>query len=276
MRSFEKAAAQPAPEKKHAAAKVESKLPPTLPGQAEALIKVKGKVTGLRPDMPYIKVSEAKAYISAKRQALIEETKMASESGLDFKARAKYLDKMSAESQALDKFEEQVIRRAAGGKEAAREGKQNLVENPEYKEAQADEGEVSAEEKKLELDKLKKRQAVLLKKRDQFMRELKGLSAEQAVGKYYKELEESKIDKAEFPNYFGKNAASQKANAAELAASKRDIDISEATDKKRGLSEPFMAVLDELDEVKEKIADLERDVEFGNTRRKPKSLREAA
>lgn len=276
MRSFEKAAAQPAPEKKPAAAKVEGKLPPTLPGQAEALIKVKGKVTGLRPDMPYIKVSEAKAYISAKRQALIEETKMASESGLDFKARAKYLDKMSAESQALDKFEEQVIKRAAGGKEAAYEGKEKLVENPEYKEAQADEGEVSAEEKKLELDKLKKRQAVLLKKRDQFMRELKGLSAEQSVGKYYKELEESKIPQAEFPHYFHKEATSPKTRAAELAASKRDSDISEASDKKRGLSEPFREVLDELDDVKEKIAGLERDVEFGNTRRKPKSLREAA
>ncbi len=274
MKSFEKAAAQPASEKKPAEAKVERNLPPTLPGQAEALIKVKGKVTGLRPDMPYIKVSEAKTYISAKRQALIEQTKLADKSGFDFKARAKYLDQMSAESQALDKFEEQVIKRASGGKEAAREGKEKLVENPEYKEAQADEGEVSAAEKKAELAELKKRQAILNKQRDKFMRELKGLSAEQDVGTYYKKLEESKIPEAEFPHYFGKETP--KTRTAELEASRRDINISEAKDKKRGLSEPFREVLDELDEVNEKIAGLERDVAFGESRRKPRSLREAA
>ncbi|MFA4954094.1 MAG: hypothetical protein WC641_02185 [Patescibacteria group bacterium] len=263
-----------APEKKPAAAKVEQKLPPAMPGQAEALIKEGGRIKGLRPDMPYIKVSEAKAYVSAKRQDLIERTKLADKSGFDFKTRENYLSQVAAEGKALDEFEKRIAARVVSGKEAAYEGKADLVENPEYVAAAKESSAEDLSKMQAELAELKQRQAELNKQREQFMNELKGLSAEQSVGTFYKQVEESKIPEAQFPNYF--SPETPQTVAAELEASRRDIGITEAGEKKRAMSEPLRKLLDELDEVNEKTAALERNVNFAQRRQGPDRMQEAA
>lgn len=258
-----------APEQKPAAKK---NVPPAMPGQREALVKAeKGFVAALRADMQYVKASEVKKYAADRRAALVQESRDLNASGLPLSDRERGLNKVTAELKKLDELEAAADKAIKAGREGAYEGKEPLVENPFYQEKAEELGEAdiievdeeatalaNLEKQRTEIASLEKRKAELQKQIKQLMYKVKESTAEEDINRYMSEVAAPAPEEpAQFPNYFGKERPYSR---EESLSSVKDIEAASAREKRRDMADPLREMLDEMDEVNERLNALSRNV----------------
>lgn len=253
------------------------KLPPALPGQREALVKdERGFVTTLRADMKLVKVSEVKKYAADRRAALVMESQDLNKSGLPLSDREKGLNRITAELKKLDAIEAKADEAAAAGREGAYEGREPLVENPLYQEKAEEVGEAdiqvdekatalaNLEKQRAEVVSLEARKADLQKQIKQMLNKVKGEVAAEDVATYIADTAEAGMEKPQFPNYFPTDI--EAANRDEQYVGEHRVEASYARDKRRNMAEPLRNLLDEMDDINEKLNSLNRNIQAAESR----------
>lgn len=243
-----------------------------------AIRDAKGQIVGFE-NVPAIPLKTAREYVTAQYKALAAELEDLRNSGLPNKGAL--IEANAAKAADLKKMQDQIEAQleSPASREAAHEGKDIAIANPYFKlETVGMAGEAAndnaAEKPTLEdleaelggmkssRDALVAKQKTLEAQRDEIMRGLKGMHfGEEAVGslsQMYKEAQPEVFGHSK-EEVYGKGEV-KRADELEKAA----YQMSEATRQEKrdtGTSEKLREVLDQLDDVNEAVATINKNIE---------------